>query len=613
MADDTLETRVDQLAAQVQALTATVEQLADRLAVTPAPPPQFAPPTASAPPVVYPTDEPAEVTEEILSWAGKAALLPRLSTLCFLLVVALILRTITDNDIINTLLGSVLGMGYAATLILVGWYKYDKESPLAPVFAACGAALMALIVVETHTRFESLPLVPAYLTLMATGIAMAVISYRYNVFVPISAGTLGMCLAGAAIDYPNPFFPYLSMILWTANMLGTFAASLKRCSWLRWIVLLVSMVMLYLWSFKLTLPLSRHEEVPASLALNWILPVLAVFTITFAAIALLGILRVGSEKVSRFDFYLPVINVTLMYTNAFYVVNAWGGSKSLLGWVGIACVVAHFSVAAWLVGRKTPADVGANSFLLAGVTLLALAIPAAFGSFLLSLPALSVMAFFLIIIAGKWQNGGTRAISYLLQTYAAVALALYLFGNRAAGMDFLTVIPSGLIAICSLFHYQLSRRSTPPETSLLFTRFDRQDHSAALLLLAALASGFFMLRGSVYQILVMMPGDINNSFRCAQSILINAAAAGLMLFALQRRNREIRNAAILVTLIGAVKVFLYDLLGTHGMPLVLSVFSFGLAAALESIALGRWQKVAAQDKPGTVDMSTEEPPEKTGA
>ena len=106
---------------------------------------------------------------------------------------------------------------------------------------ACIGVLLALIVVETHDRFQSLPLVPAYLTLMATGIGMALISYRFNVFIPISVGTLVMCMAGAAIDYPKPFFPYLAMILWTANLLGFFATSLKRCSWLRWIVLAVSM------------------------------------------------------------------------------------------------------------------------------------------------------------------------------------------------------------------------------------------------------------------------------------------------------------------------------------------------------------------------------------
>ena len=172
-----------------------------------------------------------------------------------------------------------------------------------------------------------------------------------------------------------------------------------------------------------------------------------------------------------------------------------------------------------------------------------------------------------------------------------------------AGTDVLTVIPAGLLAVVSLYHYQLSRESTPPETSVFFTVLDRKDRSAVLLLLAALGSGFFMLRAGVYQVLAMMPGELPNSFRCAQSILVTVAAAGLMLFAMRRRNREIRNVAILVTVVGAVKVFLYDMLGTHGVPQVLSIFTFGLVAALQSIVLGRWPKSSPEQETGLPAMN----------
>jgi uncharacterized membrane protein len=86
------------------------------------------------------------------------------------------------------------------------------------------------------------------------------------------------------------------------------------------------------------------------------------------------------------------------------------------------------------------------------------------------------------------------------------------------------------------------------------------------------------------------PQEVANAVRCGDSILINASAAGIMILAYYRSNKELRNVAILVTLVGAVKVFLYDLLGTHGFPLVASIFTFGMAALLESVALGRWQK-----------------------
>ena len=68
--------------------------------------------------------------------------------------------------------------------------------------------------------------------------------------------------------------------------------------------------------------------------------------------------------------------------------------------------------------------------------------------------------------------------------------------------------------------------------------------------------------------------------------------AGVLLFALAAhgRSRELRTLAILVTLVGAAKVFLYDLLAVHGVSRLASLFSFGLLAAVASVVLGRWQR-----------------------
>ena len=588
---NTLEQRVEDLAGQLQLLTGKVAFLEERLGVmdrTPAAVRTTVQAAVAPAGRVEKGDAPGDVSEEILSWADRAALLPRLSTLCFLLVAALVLRAITDYKIIDTLIGSVLGMGYAATLIGVGWYKYRKGSPLAPVFAACGSVLMSVIIVETHTRFLALPLVPAYLTLMVTGAAMALISYRYNVFVPISIGTLAMCLAGAALDYPSPYFPYLSMVLWTATILGYFAAQLKRCSWLRWTVLVVTILMLSQWGIRLGQALFGKESPPSHLAATWFLPIVAIFAATYALLAIVGIIRGSVSRISRFDFFIPAVNISFTYAISYYVVTAQGTGLQILGWIGITAAVGHFVLAFWLASRGTAAGGGVNSFILAGTALLALALPGATGSYVMSLPVLALTGFTLIILSRQWQNGGTRAISYVVQIYAAGALAVYLKSSGTS--EFLTVIPAGLLAVISLYHYQLARESTVPKNASFFTEFDRSDRTAVLLLLASLTSGFFMLRAGVYQILIMNQNNPANSFRCSQSVMINVAAAGLMLFASFRRNREIRNVAILVTIIGIVKVFLYDMLGTHGLPQVLSILSFGLAAALESVLLGRWPK-----------------------
>ncbi len=536
------------------------------------------------------TEEILEITDELVSWAGKASLLPRMSALCFLLVVALILRTITESGLINTLAGSVLGMGYASAMMMLGWYKYRQESPLAPVFAGCGAVLISTIVVETHMHFLALPIIPAYLTLMATGIAMAVVSYKFNAFTPISLGTLSMCLAGAAMDYPNPHFPYLAMILVTANILGYFAARLKRCSWLRWILLVVTLIMLHLWALRLGTALYRKIPPEPALALPLFFPVLIVFAFVYLTIGLLGIMRSGNERISRFDFSLPTINVAWTFAAAYYVVGAGGSSKFFLGCTGVILAVIHLGIGYRLACRHLERAPGTNSLVFAGSFLAILSLPVALGSTIFALPILSLFAFTLLHFSGRWQSGGVRITSYALQIYCATTISLILFG-QVASQNSLTSAGSALaVTLISFLHYRFCRKGPPPANSEIFTRFDSRDRTAIGLLIASLVSGFFLARLGVYHLLLRIPGEITNSFRCAQSVLINTAAIGLMLIAFRNSNREVRNVAILVTIIGGFKVFFSDLFGTHGLPLVISVFSFGLAAAIESVALGKWGK-----------------------
>ena len=432
----TIEEKVDRLNEQIENLHRRVAELEGRrtasahersAAVSGARPGAVLPPAVSAPPGKPPgtsaAGEPDSLSDEVIHWASRASLFPRLATLCFLMVVALILRTITDNGIVNPLLGMAIGMGYAAALMVTGWYQYRRGSSLAPVFVASGAILMSSIVVETHARFGSLPLVPAYWTLMATGTGMAFVSRRFSVFLPVSVGTLGMCLAGAAIDYPDPFFPYLFMILLTANLLGYYAGTLKRCGWLRWTVLLVTLAMFLLWGMRLAAVVAHRTTAAPTLAPGWFLPVLATLSAAFLAIALLGIVRSRDVKVSVFDYCLPTISAVGSYLAARVVVSEADGSALALNLVAILFALVHFGAAFWLAMRKIDGVPGTNSFVVAGAALLGLALPAAIGS-VPAAPVLGAAAFGVAVLSGRWGSGAIRVTSYLLQIYGVVSLAL---------------------------------------------------------------------------------------------------------------------------------------------------------------------------------------------
>ena len=580
-----LKNHVEQIAAQVEVLARKVDALSVKVDLY----------SQGVRPVMTGTapleDEFPDASEALLSWVGRSSLLQRLSTLCFLLVVALILRTVTDNGMINLQLGYIIGMSYAAALMFMGWRRYRKANPLAPIFTVCGTVLMFTIVVETHAHFDALPSVPAYILLMLTGLGTAVISYVYRAPAPVAVGNLGMCLAGAAIDYPNPFFPYLGIVLFTANLLGYFTVRAHRYSWLRWILLLVTLFMITLWGIKLGMTLMGGEEPPRILAPAWFLPLLTLFAMTYMVTAFYGILRSLPGKISRFELALPVINAAWVFTLTQYVMSATDGNKMILGAIGVIVGAGHLAAAIWLAGWDPKGARGANAFVFAGAVLLALALPVALDGIYFSLPLLSAVALWAAVMSGKWLSGSVRLTSYLLQIYASVTLTGMLFGWGTSPSFPTSALSAGGIACLGLLQYRWCRSRKPPDESAFFQRIDKGDFSAVTILLAALLSAFMMLRGIAQHVLAMSlsAADLNNALQCTQSGIINLSAICLMFFAQIHRNREVRNVAILVTVIGAINVFLYDLIRAHGMPLVISVLSFGLATAVESVILGRWQ------------------------
>ncbi len=593
--------KVDRLSGQVESLSRRVAELEERLAAAAPCPPSAAsaarPATTGSPPSRGSAEmrerpaaaAPESISDEAIRWASRASLFPRLATLCFLMAIALVLRTITDNGIVDPLLGMALGMGYAAALMAASWRFYRRGSSLAPVFAACGAVLMSSIVVETHARFRSLPLVPAYWTLMATGAGMAFVSRRFAAFLPVSVGTLAMCLAGAAIDYPEPYFPYLFMILMTANALGCYAGTLKRCGWLRWTVLVVTVAMFLLWGMRLQALSVRGLAAPPALAAGWFLPVLALAAVAFPAIALVGIVRARGDRVSAFDFCLPAINAAGSYLAARAVgVGAADGGATALGVTAILFAVLHFGAAFRLAARRIEGVPGTNSFVVAGCALLVLALPAVPGGAWAAAPVLSAAALGLSVLSDRWGSGAVRATSYLLAAYAVGVLALRIRADGPAPALLAGTAPSAALSAAALYQYRWCRRHPPPARSPLFATYDPRDVSGAVILLAALSGSFLVLRGIAGHLLA---GGIGgpDAFRCAQSIIVNVAALGLGLYAYHVRDREIRNVAILVVAAGAVGSTA-DLLAAKGVPLVLSVLSFGLAAATQSIVLSRWQK-----------------------
>lgn len=533
-------------------------------------------------------------SEELLSWVDRAYILPRLATTSFVLVVALALRVLTDGGVIELQLGTLLGMVYGFFLIAYSWFAYSNRSAQAPVFALWGTIVMCSVVVETHRVFQALPTMVAYLLLVTTGWVTVLMSRRYRVALPVFVGTIGMSFGSFAIDYPDPVFPLLTVIMILANAFAAYATRFLRASWLRWLLFILSLFMVQIWGLKLGLSLDKTSAALA-FSLQGFLPAAWSLALAFALISLAGVLGKIQEKVSKFDIVLPVLNVSWVFGSMHYVI----GYKLVEPWVfGVPAVfvgAAHLWLAWWLVRRGGETAHGTTSFALAGGLLIALALPSAVGHALIASTLIAALAVGLSLASMYFGHGGVRLISYLLQFYASASLVVLLHATETTEPSLVGAAASGLLAAIGAYHYYWSRRNPPPAGGPLTDRFNRGDCWAALLLVATLLSGFFTLRMGLYQTLQTFQLATPAAFGSGQSLLVNLAAIALLVIGLRQHNKELRNVGILVTVVAVCKVFL-DLFSFKGFPLLISIFSFGIVAATASFVLGRWGKAVAEEK-----------------
>jgi hypothetical protein len=527
--------------------------------------------------------------EGVLKKAGTGSLLPRVATVCFALVVALILRTITDNEIINIQFGSILGMGYAAALIISGWWLYSRQNKLAPVFPVCGLLLLFSVVLETHSRFESLSTVMAYIILIATAAVVIALGLRYRAPFQLCIAALGSGLVGMSIDFPYPLYPMLALLLFGGTVAAYIASRQKLCPSLPWTTLGLNFVFWLFWSFKLNAPAVYDELMTDVLHLPWFFPFLFIFWIFYTVT---NIYRMATDKedLGFYESLLPSIVGVGAFGAAWSVIVTWQQNTLWLGIFGVFAAMSLFAAGWWLAARNKEGAIGSTTYTFAAVLLLSLGVASIFSNLIWSVPILSVSAYTMARLANRWQSGGIRCTSYLFQLAAGLVAVVsgVIAADIASPLTGALVI--GTLMTMSFLQYRWCRSHAPPSMhSAFFAWLDKKDFSAVILLLTALISGFFILRLGLYQLLTRTTADFDYIFLGGQTVFINLGAVLLLLVASTRKNNEILTVAIVVGLLGMLKSFVFDLFGIKGMPLVFSVFSSGVVAAVGSVVSTRWQ------------------------
>ena len=583
---ENLEKRVADLEARVAVLTETVQQLQEESV------------KGDTGENIQKTNTPRKLavqgsaSEEILSWVDKSYILSRIATTSFIVAIAVALRTASDSGAIDLQIGSFLGMLYALGLIIYGWVAYRKESIQAPVFTLWGTIVMCGVVVEAHRVFATVPTEVAYVAMAVTGLIGTINSRVHRVALPVFVGTLGMSFGSFALDYPSPVFPYLAIILGLANIFATYATGLLRASWLRWLLLALTLFMVQIWDLKLNIYLSKLAPEDLEFSVQGLMPSIGFLGLVFAGIALLGVLGKVQEKISKFDIVLPVLNVCWIFLGAKYAINQGLTTPVIFGWLALMGAFMHLGVAWWLAHRVEGGNVGTTSFALAGGLLMAFSAPMALGHAVIASALVGILAIGIAWLSVQRNNIGLRLGSYLLQFYACSALVYLLWATDGTKPSVVGALSSGLLASIAFVHYFWSRRHAPAPGETLLHKINKNDRGGGVLLIAALFSGFFTMRVGLYQGLNFLHAATRSNFDGAQSVLINVTAIVVLWLSLMRRNKELRNVAIVLIVIGAGKVFLMDLVSLKGMPLMISVFTFGLVAAFASFVLGRWNKGA---------------------
>ncbi len=596
MADHTLEEKINQLTDQVTILTSQLSKQNERLTtlekiryVSPeasiaADAPSIAPlqETVQGSPVQGSTPMPGK---DGTSWAGSGSFLAKLATICFILVVALVLRTLTDSGIIDARTGSYVGTAYAAFLIAAGWRMLGRNQKFGSIFPVCGALLMFALVIETHARFEAYTSLTAYTILLFTLLPLVILGKKYQRTLFNGVGLLGASCTAFAIDFPTPFFPMLALFLFAANVIA-FSFENRRTRWPQALLYLMTVLLWFMWAIKLHAPLVKGMETMPDVALSWFLPITLLTVFTFIGFSVYTSFFKG-DTLTTFDLALPTINVLWLYPVCSLVILPWVGDDQLLGDAGLALAVGHFIVAGAIFKFSRQGGPGICAYVFSGATLMVMATLAAVDNILPALPLWGVVAVLLSLASQACEIGGIRLTSYLLQCVATVLGITYGVFLPGTAAPVLSISIAGSMAVMSAFQYQWSRRNPISCSIGFFARFDPRDHSAVVLLFAALVNGFCMLQLVAYNLLASSTEPVN-ALLGAQSVFINVGAIGLMIFGLWKKDREILYTAMGVVVIGALKALGYDLFKAHGIPLVSSVFSFGAAAAVGSVVLSRW-------------------------
>jgi len=530
---------------------------------------------------VPPTPAVKPLADDDRQWrrVGQEVWLPRVAALSFMLVVALILRTVTDNGMVPREVGIGLGGFYAVSLIVWGCRLYQGGGRLAPVFPACGTLLLFSIIYEANIHFASLSLMGTYLILLASEMLIVTIGVRCRAVVLLYLAVFFSTAVGISLDFPDPMFEMLALVLLVNVVAAQIAAERQISGKLRWLTLFLVSLFWTLWGYKLHFALSNDPASAPGIGLLWSLPLLGTFYLFYIFSSLRATLKRGGG-VGPFHYVMPIVNAGGAFVVAYFIVDPWLGLGGLTAQGSALLSAVYIAVAAYFLRKGR----GGREYVLGATILLIEALPLVV-PVIWALPIWVGAAAVLTVLSSRWQSGAVRVISYLFQLFV-VFFAYRLVNYETMDVPWLQgMVLAAFMGGCCLWLYRWCRLNPPRYESVFFKFVDSADLSANILLFIGLLHLYSTLRFGAVALVDTFFQETPYAFACSKSIIINLGAVVLMLIGRRNCNRELLMAAVPLVLIGAIKVFLFDLFRGQGMPLIISVFSFGVVAVVSSLTL----------------------------
>lgn len=583
MSDDNplSDRRIEQLTQEVRALSARVDELSLRLAAVPIP-------IATHAAAGIPEDDtyPDQIGHP--EWS-VATILAGMAAVCFLLVIALTLRTLVDNRIIDQPIGALAGLIYASLILVYGYYRARTKGRFASLSTTCGAVLVLAIVLETHFRFKILSAEAAYAILAGTLSIMLVAGLLCHAYGPMSIALPGITLVAMSLNFPDPQFVYLAAVLALGAVAAYGVTSDPRTRWLVWCVLALSIFFWMWWTIKLRAPLLRHEPVNASAWQQWFLPVLGGSVLLYTCQTLVSTLSVRRSG-GVFEYAVPAIASVGAYFAARSVMLADGRSVSALGQVGSGTALLFLVLSILLSGSGDKGRKAASGFGIAAMLLLAVSLQDTVAAIQLVLMIWAVAAAIIAVLAIVRLEPMVQFAAVLLQVFACcMGVWRGVFSVSAeSALESATALV-GLCIVC-VYHHVAVRRALNAEAGQPIGAAKAAQAFLIVVFWVSVAYAFGAGRIVLYSVLGYFVSEPGYAFECGQSMLINLGALLLALLAVNRNRHDLFVTAAMVAGFGALKVFAYDLLRTQGIPLVVDVFVFGVTTTASSLIWSRWQR-----------------------